>query len=230
MVSSLSGANVASVLVGRWPFLSRINHLLVGDFAIGRDARRYLSLITLMVAICIGLMTFVRHGWVWSSEITIRPDLISTIAAIALVGALYLRRVVEWAPSIYSILALVLNVTITSILVRASLGGSAWSFAGLSMPYLITFAIVLTWVGLRPLAPVFWGLVILVGFFNLQMISNAMGLWGYLFIILSAVGVLLQIEPNLKNFGLEIRRDFNGASLAARTFDPPSVCAEREAM
>jgi hypothetical protein len=192
--------------------LARINHVLVGDFVLGRTALRYISLVALVIATVIGLGTYISRGWVWDSELSLRPDMVSSLAALMLVSALYARRLIEWAPSVYSILSLVLNITITAILVQALLGGGSGPFLGLAIPYLVAFAIILTWAGIRPLAPVVWALVVIVGFVNLQTVSAAMGLWGYLFIILAAVGVFLQLQPSTKHFLPQLRYEFTGTT------------------
>lgn len=190
--------------------VTRVDHVLVGDFVIGRTSQRYISLFVLLIATLIGFATYVREGWIWSGEVSLRPNMASTLAAVLLVSALYTRRLIEWAPSVYSLLSLVLNVTVTAILIQALIGGGGWSFMGLSMPYLVAFAIILTWAGIRPLAPIVWGLVVVFGIFNLQVASEAMGFWGYLFIILAAVGVFLQLLPRAQNFLPELRYEFTG--------------------
>ncbi len=201
---------------------------MVGDFVIGRRGRRYASLVALLAAVGIGLMTFASDGWFVDREVSLRPNLLSTIAAILMVSALYARRILEWSPSVYSILSLVLNIFVTAALMRAILGAGAWSLTGLAMPYLVIFAIILTWVGLRPLAPVIWLLVVMAGVINLQIVSEAMGLWGYLFIVLVTFGVLMQLEANLKNVLPELRHDFAGTPSAAAALEAPQPVGTRE--
>lgn len=211
---SADGSREVSVRDGLGRFgrtLAWLNHVLVGDFVLGRASLRYTSLAALLVATVIGLGTYVSDRGIWGAhELSLRPDLISTLAALMLVSALYVRRLIDWAPSVYSILSLVLNITITAILVEALLGGSGFSIRGLAMPWLVGFAIVLTWTGMRPVATLVWALVVVVGFVNLQVASAAMGMWGYLFIILSAIGVFLQLQPSTKHLLPGLRYEFTG--------------------
>lgn len=221
-----------AVIPGRHPSRvgaigSKIDHYLVGDYDIGQGGRRYASLLALLVAFVIGSATYVSEGWVFDREVSLLPDLVSGMMAGAIVGALYVRRILELTGTFYSVLSLVLNVSITANLIEAILGGGGWSILGLSMPYLIAFAIVLSWVGLRPLAPFVWALVVMVGFVNLRLVSEAMGFWGYLFIILAAVGIVLQLEPRLKHLRAEFRSDFMGVPSAGPAIESRAAVVER---
>lgn len=185
----------------------------MGEFTLGSRGSRYLSLLALGVAIGIGFSTFRSNGLFWfSDEVTLRPDLVSGAAAVLMVLALYVRRIIEWAPSLYSVLSFGLNVTITAVFVEAILGGDGWSMSRLAMPYLVLFAVILTWAGLRAVAPVVWALVVVLGFVNLQDVSEAMGLWGYLMILLAALGILLQIGPGFGRVVPDLLHDFSGGT------------------
>ena len=195
-------------MVSLW---SPIHHFLVGDFVFGKTSMRYASLAALLAATAIGFATYVSNGWFRSSAVSLRPDLISGIIAVALVAALYTRRLIEWAPSLYSVLSLLLNVTVTAILVEALLGGGgSWLLPGVTMPSLVVLALILTWVGMRAVAPIGWLLVVVVGFVNLERVSAAMGFWGYLLIVLIGLGVALQLMQSARNFMPDLRHDFVG--------------------
>lgn len=191
--------------------VQRINHLIVGDAVLDRTARRWCSLGLLLLAAIIGIATYDTGGW-FGKEISLRPDLLSGIVALLLISPLYLRRVLVFGNSLYCYLSLVLNVMTMAILVQALLGKAAPLFVNLPMPYLVGFAIIMSWVGMRPFAILVWALVVVVGFINIQSASEAMGLWGFAFIVLVSLGVIMQININTKHLGSELRDDFMGPS------------------
>ena len=186
------------------------NHVIVGDFAFGRNTRRWISLVFLFTAVIIGCLDYVREGLIWDTIVSLRPDLFSGTISILLVSALYVRRILELAQSVYFYLSIALNLTITAILVQALLGKAAPAFSALPMPYILGFAIAMTWIGIRPAAPIVWGLVFVFGLTNLHFASDAMGIWGFGFILFAALGFVLQFEPNMQDFMHELRYDFIG--------------------
>ncbi|SEM59370.1 hypothetical protein SAMN04488003_10239 [Loktanella fryxellensis] len=132
------------------------------------------------------------------------------LIAVAMIGALYVRRIAPAPRTVFAIVAMILNATVTAMLVEALLGAGSWSIFSITMPVFIGAAIALTWLGMRPLAPVAWGLVLLVGVINLTTVSDAMGVWGYLFVVSTFVGVLLQFDYDLPGVLSEVKLDFVG--------------------
>lgn len=194
----------------------KINNVLVGDFVMDRGVRRYLSIIFMLIAVASGVATYQTKGWFFLKSVSYFPGLTAVLIAMALIMSFYLRRILPWPVSVFSLLSLVLNITVTAILVQVMLGKHAFSIFNLSMPALIGIAIAMTWLGMRPLAPLAWGLVLALGFWNLQSASDAMGNWGYLFMISAFLGILLQFDVDIQDMIREARYDFVGVPVAGK--------------
>lgn len=164
----------------------------------------------MLIAVASGVATYQTKGWFFLKSVSYFPGLTAMMIAMALIMSFYLRRILPWPISVFSILSLVLNITVTAILVQVMLGKHAFSIFNLSMPTLIGIAIAMTWLGMRPLAPLAWGLVLALGFWNLQTASDIMGNWGYLFMISAFLGILLQFDINIKDMMREASYDFVG--------------------
>ena len=138
------------------------------------------------------------------------PGFLSGVLAILLIASLYVRNVLHFSITVYSILSLALNVTITAVLLQGLFGATATFLTNWQMPYLVSGAVLMSWVGMRPLVPIVWSLIIMVGIINLQSVSVAMGGWGYLLVLGTVLGVLLQIDQGMLGFRKEIAYDFFG--------------------
>ncbi len=191
-------------------WLSKLNAILVGEDALGHLTVRYLSLALLLIATVVGFMTYTQSKFFGSLNVSLRPDMLSGIFAILLVAPLYLRRIITWSPSIYYILSAVLNVTVTAVLVQAVLGAASSTLLSLPLPFVLAMGLATTWLGIRPLAPLAWAFVILLGILNLQAASEAMGLWGYLFVISAGLGIFLQFPFEPQRILNEVKYDFIG--------------------
>ena len=191
--------------------LRRVDDILVGDFLPNRSHRRYASLFFMTLAVILGAATYKIDRRLFSDpEISLMPDLLSMSLALALVGSLYLRRIMPWPTSVFLLLSAILNVLITAIVVKAVLGEAAPWFGELSMHFALGTALAMTWLGMRPLAPLAWGLVLVLGFANVAAVSDVMGIFGGLFILSAALGIFLQFDVDPHAFGREIRYDFLG--------------------
>lgn len=206
--------------------MNALNTILVGDDVLGHLTIRYLSLALLLVASAVGFMTYTRSGYFWSSDVSLRPNMMSGIFAVLLVAPLYLRRIIAWSPSVYYILAAVLNVTVTAVLVQAVLGAASPDWLSLPLPFVLGLALAMTWLGIRPLAPVAWAIVIFLGIINLQAASDAMGLWGYLFVICAGLGILLQFPFEPQRILNEMKYDFVGPPEEVMPTSKPRRAAE----
>ena len=211
MSKKLTGHAEVQVVDAKAGGLSKLNAILVGEDALGHLTIRYLSLALLLVATVVGSMTYTGTGWRWQDvDVSLRPDMLSGIFAILLVAPLYLRRIITWSPSIYYILSAVLNVTVTAVLVQAVLGAASPEWLSLPLPFVLALGLAMTWLGIRPLAPLAWAFVIFLGILNLQAASEAMGLWGYLFVICAGLGIFLQFPFEPQRILNEMKYDFIG--------------------
>ena len=197
--------------------LTRLSEILVGDDELTKDKQRLLSLALLIAAIAFAWLPHER-SWilfrVW--ERTLRedgfiPDFITAIMGVMIVLPLYLRNILKWEhTSVYSVLSAAINVTLVATLCKIIVGNG---FSGSLLSYLLVFAIVLSWLGMRPVAGMAWVAVLVIGIFGLMLRNYAMGIHGYMFVLCSFLGLLLQSEMKPRDFMLELSREFRGQTL-----------------
>ncbi len=191
-------------------FFKRIDHILVGNYTLGNKGKRYLSLAFLLIACLIGFMTFSKTGIFRDKPYTLRPDFISTIFACLILSGLYVRRLFILGSSIYSLLLLTLNITLTAMLIQAPLGAGSSDFFKIPMNLVMFSAAIYAWTAIRQAAPLGWMAVGLIGLYNITKVSDAMGVWGYWFVILVGLAATLQILENLQGSTEDMRLAFFG--------------------
>ena len=72
---------------------------------------------------------------------------------------------------------------------------------------LLLFALLFSWFGMKTLAGYVWIIFILAGATRFNMVSEAMGVWGAIFILTIAISMLLQVSDysNIQNFMEDFR-------------------------
>ncbi|MFC3087613.1 hypothetical protein [Tabrizicola soli] len=194
--------------------LSKLNYILVGDYEFDHQTRRYLALSFLILAVLIGFGSYTQTGIFRSTSVSFRPDFYSGMLAIGFVAALHVRRLIPISLSVYFLLSFSLNTTVTAIIVQGLLGTGM--LFGLAMKTALPAALVLTWFGIRAIAPLVWLAVVLLGSFNLSSMGGAMGLWGFAFLILTVLGILVQVEGHAAKIKDNFIFDFTGRLPAER--------------
>ena len=189
--------------------LSKLNYFLVGDYEFDHQTKRYLALGFLLIAVVIGFGTYTRSGVIRDTSVDFRPDIYSGLLAIGFVAALHVRRLIPVSLSVYFLLSFVLNTAVTAIIVQGLLGTGI--VLGLTMKTAVPAALVMTWFGIRAFAPLAWLAVIVLGSFNLASMGAAMGVWGFSFIMLAVLGLLMQIEGNLSMVKRNFLSDLTGS-------------------
>ena len=201
--------------------LSRFSELLVGDTELTKDKQRLLSLVLLLAAIVFAWIPHER-SWllfrIWKRtflEDGFFPDFITAIMGVMIVLPLYLRNILKWEhTSVYSILSAAINITLVATLCKIVIGNG---FSASLLSYLLLFAIFLSWLGMRPVAGLAWVAVLVIGIFGLIIRNYAMGIHGYLFVLCSFIGLLLQSEMKPRDVMLELSNEFRGPNRARMT-------------
>lgn len=147
-------------------------------------------------------------------EISIKPENISILLSIMMYFGLALRfnifKTNNLLNGIISSIRMFLNCSVMAMIIRVVYPISK---KGIPVPFLsaltsnweimlLVFAVVLTWAGVRTLAGYSWIICILVSFTHQSKVSQYMGTRGYLFMILAAISMFLQIKDwnNIRNF------------------------------
>lgn len=174
---------------------------------------RLLSLIFLLIAATLSLLQYTRpttwYEWVSSSVsrdwwpfqtparsalINFRPDLVNGLIALALVAPLYMRGILKWKTSIYSIISFSLILLVFASLVTMALGGGGTKDSFIRGALLS--AVVLSWLGIRSVAGSAWLLALGCGIYTVNRNSIAMGFPGFLYVTSGTLGLLLHSGLN----------------------------------
>ena len=191
--------------------LSNLNYFLVGDYEFDHQTKRYLALAFLLLAVFIGFGTYTQAGFFRNSPVNFRPDIYSGLLAIGFVAALHVRRLIPASRSVYFLLSFVLNTAVTAIIVQGLLGQGI--VFGLAMKTAVPAALVMTWLGIRAFSPIAWLAVVVLGSFNLATMGNTMGVWGFSFIVLAVLGLIMQIEGHISTLRQNFVSDLTGKDI-----------------
>ena len=167
---------------------------------------KFLSLVFLLITCSFTFFTFTKPTWFFfQKEFTLKPGIVEAIIGITLVTPLYLRNILKWSMSIYGIISFILILTVFSSLITLAEGGDSSS---IYTQALIFSAILLSWLGIRPLPGIAWILVLLACILNITSVSQAMGNFGYVYILSGFLGILLHSGLNPGQLYKEISSDF----------------------
>lgn len=155
--------------------------------ALTYTTQKVLSLVFLALAVGLSLLSYTGTRFIFfTAEYSITPDLISGVVALCLIVPLYARGILRWSSSIYGTLIFVLFLAVFASLAKLALLGN-----GNIQIYLVTAAIVLSWLGMRAVAGVGWVLIFAAAVFSALSTSAAMGLSGFVFIGSAFLGLLM---------------------------------------
>ena len=115
--------------------------------------------------------------------------MLSGIIAITMLLPLYVRGILVWRKTIYKLIVFVLLVS-----VFASTANIAVQSESKLTTTLITSAIALSWLGMRSVAGLGWILVFIATTYNLATVSEAMGIWGFVFIASAFLGLIFHAD------------------------------------
>jgi hypothetical protein len=135
--------------------------------------------------------------------------LISTILAICLISPLYLRGILKWSKSIYSLLSLVLILLVFASFTELALGGNGKSSIVIS---LLVAAVVLSWLGIKAVASASWGLALAAAIYSAIVSDLAMGFAGFIYIGSGFIGLVLHSGLNPGELFEGIRSEYSGSA------------------
>jgi hypothetical protein len=196
--------------------LSKASEIIVGDQELTQNKQRLISLILMMIATGLAWIPLKRTAIllffvpITTTTKGFAPDFITAMIALVIVLPLYFRNILKWKKtSVYSILSFAVNLTLIATFCKIILGeGFIFSVYTISLG----LALILTWLGIRPVAGIAWIAVFVIGIIALQVRNYVMGIYGYLFILLGFLGLILHMEFQPGEFYEEFRRDFRGTT------------------
>ena len=193
--------------------LEGLKKAVASDNELDNETLRLLSLLFLLAS---GVMSFFNYthtgvfaGIFFDSSLTFQPNLISTILAICLISPLYLRGILKWSKSIYSLLSLVLILLVFASFTELALGGNGKSSIVIS---LLVAAVVLSWLGVKAVAGASWGLALAAAIYSAIESSLAMGFAGFIYIGSGFIGLVLHSGVNPGELFEGIRSEYSGSA------------------
>ena len=189
--------------------------IIFGEIELSGETKKILSFTFIILAIVLAWLPK-EKALFWRFTLTeggFYPNFITGAVGLMIVLPLYIRNIFKWrTTSLFSILAFLLNVTLVSTFVKIIMGGSDFQFTLITTALIV--AIIITWLGMRPVVPLAWAAVFGLAALSLVENSYTMGLSGYLFIVFGFLGVLLHSELDIASLTKEVTEQFKGPAKA----------------
>jgi len=193
--------------------LEGLKKAVASDNELDNETLRLLSLLFLLASGVMSVFNYthtgVFAGIFFDSSLTFQPNLISTILAICLISPLYLRGILKWSKSIYSLLSLVLILLVFASFTELALGGNGKSSIVIS---LLVAAVVLSWLGVKAVAGASWGLALAAAIYSAIESNLAMGFAGFIYIGSGFIGLVLHSGVNPGELFEGIRSEYSGSA------------------
>ena len=179
-------------------YAEKLKSALTSDKEFDSSLNKLLSLMFLFSAFIITLMPYSGGYFLYFFEkppIYIRPDFLSACCGLILLVPLYARGIIYFNKSAYKIIMFILFWSIFSSVIQIGMHGSTSNLP----KYLICSSIVISWLGIKGLAGGAWVLALAAAVLNLIDTSDAMGIWGFFFLVCTALGLILdtQLKPSV---------------------------------
>jgi len=168
---------------------------ILDDNELDSDTLKLLSLFFLLLSGAMSLIRYTDPGFIsyFDDIVNIKPDPITSMISLALVTPLYLRGVLKWNKSIYSIISFILILLVFASFVQLAMGGADKSDY---VMYLLVAAVVLSWLGIKIIAGTSWIVVFGVAAYSAISGSNALGFAGFIYITSGFLGLVLHSGLN----------------------------------
>jgi hypothetical protein len=173
--------------------LSKLKKKIANDNELDSETLRVLSLLFLLIS---GVMSFFKYthvGRLWNSSMTFQPGYISTIFAVFLIAPLYLRGVLKWSKSLYSLLSLMLILLVFASFTELAIGGNEYNRIVIS---LLVAAVLLSWLGIRAVAGASWILALAAAIYAAIENNLSMGIYGFVYVGSGFIGLVLHSGLN----------------------------------
>ena len=174
--------------------LKALKRAITNDNELDNETLRLLSLLFLLIS---GAMSFFKYTEVysfWPNTIrTLEPRLISTVIAVLLISPLYLRGVLKWNRSVFTLVSLMLILLVFASFVELAMGGNQHSQ---TVSALIGAALILSWFGIREIAGISWVLALAAAIYAANESNLAMGKAGFVYIASGFIGLVLHSGLN----------------------------------
>lgn len=185
----------------------KIKMLITDESEIDNKSTQLISMLFLLMS---GLMSFFEYTQTrifWDYHLTFAPGFISTIIAVCLISPLYLRGILHWSRSVYSILSFILILLVFASFIQLALGGA--KAPGVIVISTLLLAVTLSWLGIRGVAGVCWILVLIVAIYSAVLNNLAMGFYGFVYIVTGFLGIVLHSGLNPGQLLSDIKLEYS---------------------
>ena len=182
---------------------------LTDDNELDNATLRLLSMVFLLLS---GIMSFFKYthiGWLWDTSVTFKPGLISSIIAIVLIAPLYVRGLLKWNKSIYSIVSFVLILLVFASFVELAMGGNDKKGIITAM---LAISVVLSWLGIKQVAGIGWMLTLAAAIYAAILNDMAMGFYGFVYIGSGFIGLVLHSGLNPGELYQGIKNEYSSST------------------
>jgi len=189
----------------------RLLSIVFGEVELGVRSKKGLSIIFIILALVLAwIPKNIKVAYIIPWEVDgFLPNLLTGILGLMIVLPLYIRNIFNWrTTSVFTILAFLLNAAFSATFAKIILGGGEFEFTLITTSLIA--AVIITWLGMRPIVPLAWASVFGLGAIALVKTSYIMGLSGFLFIVFGFLGILLHSELDIASLTKEVSEQFKG--------------------
>jgi len=171
----------------------KIISFLVDDKELDSSKLRLLSLIFLFLSGIMSFFGYTHHGWIWDNHLTFQPGFVSSVLAILLASPLYIRGILKWNKSAYTIISFILIMLTFASFIELAMGGNGKSSI---ITALLAASVVLSWLGIKEVAGICWILVIAAALMSTIVNNLILGFYGFIYIVSGCLGLVLHSGLN----------------------------------
>jgi hypothetical protein len=189
-----------------------------GIVAVPIKKSRIVAIVCLLVAVFLGFIT-------WSGQTMLKPNMISTLAAIALYSAVIVRLkgLKNSFNSFSDILLSCLTIVFCASFLNLFLGDVKfdikffWLKETVEIPgsVVLGLGVLLSWLGIKAIAGIVWVILFILAAIQIITLSGAMGIWGMVYVLAAFLGIIFSLKEQSSYFLDDLRNDM--ASITART-------------
>jgi len=184
--------------------IRNITELVTSEEQFSGTTKKLLSLIFLSIAVFFSLKTYYGTTlFFFETKVRIAPDLISGVIAISMLLPLYARGILIWRKTIYKLIVFLLLLSVFASMSKVAIYQNS-SVTG----YLIAAAVMLSWLGLRSVAGFGWILIFAAAILNAFATSDAMGVYGFIFIVTAFLGLVFHADLAPNKLATEILKEY----------------------
>jgi len=190
----------------------KLGDFISDDNEMSKKTQRVLSIIFLLMACFMTIFEYTEvHKYWFDSTLNIKPGINQTFIAILLISPLYMRNILKWNKSIYTLITLPLFILLFASLIKLALGGGG--FKEDMITYLIIASLLLSWLGMRSIAGMSWIILIVAVVYAQVQNGNTMGFYGFIYLTTGFMGLVLHSELNPGHLVQGLKEEFSTSNI-----------------